>query len=60
MRNAPELVQLSLLAFSAGVLISVAIEEIGPQAERCQPRDAGLGLIAGFTLFAFISAYVEV
>ena len=59
-RDAPQLVQLSLLAFSAGVLISVAVEEIGPQAERCEPRNAALALVGGFTLFAFISAYVEV
>ena len=59
-RDAPQLVQLSLLAFSAGVLTSVAVEEIGPQAERCEPRNAALALVGGFTLFAFISAYVEV
>ena len=59
-RDAPELVQLSLLAFSAGVLVTVAVEEIGPQAERCEPRAAALALVGGFSLFALISAYVEV
>ena len=59
-RDAPELVQLSLLAFTAGILVTVGVEEIAPQAERCEPRQASLALVGGFTLFAFVSAYLEV
>ena len=58
-RGASETVQLSLLAFTAGILLAVAVEEVGPQAERCEPRQATLALIGGFTLFALVSAYVE-
>lgn len=57
-RDAPELVQLSLLAFTAGILLSVAIEEIGPQAHKSEPRSSALALVCGFALFALISAYI--
>ena len=57
-RDAPEVVQLSLLAFTAGILLAVAIEEIGPQAHKKEPRTSALALVGGFALFALISAYV--
>ena len=57
-RGASELVQLSVLAFTAGILLSVAVEEIGPQAHKKEPRGSALALVGGFALFALISAYV--
>lgn len=59
MRGASELAQLSVLAFTAGILLSVAVEEIGPQAHKKEPRTSALALVGGFALFALISAYVE-
>ena len=58
-RGASELAQLSLLAFTAGLLLSVAVEEIGPQAHEKEPRTSPLALVGGFALFALISAYVD-
>ena len=58
MRDAPELVQLSALAFTAGILLSVAVEEIGPQAHKNEPHTSALALVGGFALFALISAYI--
>lgn len=57
-RGASEPVQLSLLAFTAGILLSVAVEEIGPQAHKKEPQTSALALVGGFALFALISAYV--
>lgn len=57
-RGASDLVQLSLLAFTAGILLSVAVEEIGPQAHKKEPQTSALALVGGFALFALISAYV--
>ncbi len=51
-RDASALVQLSLLAFTAGILLSVAVEEIGPQAHEKEPRASALALVGGFALFA--------
>lgn len=59
MRGASELTQLSVLAFTAGILLSVAVEEIGPQAHKKEPRTSALALVGGFALFALIAAYVE-
>lgn len=58
-RNQPEIVKFSLLAFTAGILLTVVIEEMVPEAHR--EEDAPLGamlLVGGFALFGLISAYL--
>ena len=57
-RNAPEIARLTLLAFTAGILLTVVVEEIIPEAhEDGEARFAALVFIGGFALFALISAY---
>lgn len=57
-RNAPEIAKLSLLAFTAGILLTIVVEEIIPEAhEDGEARFAALVFIGGFALFAVISAY---
>jgi ZIP family zinc transporter len=59
LRNASELVTLSVLALTGGALLSVVIEEIVPEAHR--GRDSKLAtvfLVGGFALFAAIATYV--
>lgn len=57
-RNAPDIVKLSLLAFTAGILLTVVVEEIIPEAHvDGEARFAALAFIGGFALFALISAY---
>lgn len=59
-RGQAEIVQLSLLAFTAGILVAVAVEEMIPEAhEAGDPRYAPLALVGGFALFALISVYFE-
>ena len=60
-RGLPEIYKLGLLAFVAGVLLTVAVEEIVPQAhERGEDsRAATLMLVGGFALFALLSVYFE-
>ena len=59
LRSAPEIVTLSVLALTGGVLTSMAVEEMTTQAhEERSSRLEPLFLTAGFALFAFISAYV--
>ena len=60
-RGQPEIVKLSLLAFTAGILLTVVIEEIVPEAhEGEEARFAALALTGGFALFALITAYLGV
>lgn len=59
-RDLATVYRLILLAFTAGLLFAVVVEEIVPQAHR--QRDARLAtifLVSGFALFASISAYLE-
>ena len=57
-RNAADIVKLSLLAFTAGILLTIVVEEIIPEAhEDGEARLAALAFIGGFALFALISAY---
>ncbi|NHF63260.1 ZIP family metal transporter [Microcella pacifica] len=59
LRSAPEIITLSVLAFTGGLLTSMAVEEMTTQAH--QERSSRLEpffLTAGFALFALISAYV--
>ena len=58
-RGASEAVQYSLLAFTAGILMTVVVEEIVPQAHEEQDvRFATVLLVGGFALFALLSAYL--
>lgn len=58
-RGQPEVVKMSLLAFTAGILIPVIVEEALPQAhEGEKARGAALALVGGFALFALLSVYL--
>jgi ZIP family zinc transporter len=58
-RDAGELVKVSLLAFTGGVLTTVVVEEIVPEAHReGGARFAAIATVGGFALFAAISRYV--
>ena len=53
----PAAVKFAILAFTAGILSTVVVEEIVPEAhEGLDGRLATLMIMAGFSLFAFISA----
>ena len=58
-RGQPEIVKYSLLAFTAGILLVVVIEEMLGEAheEKDEPLSAML-LVGGFALFGLISAYL--
>ncbi len=57
-RGRGELLQASLLAFTGGVLTTVVVEEIVPEAHReGGARLAALVMVGGFALFAMLSAY---
>jgi ZIP family zinc transporter len=59
-RGSPEIVKLSLLTFTAGILMAVAVEEMIPEAhEGGEPKLGPLALVFGFALFALISVYFE-
>ncbi len=58
-RGQPEAVQVTLLAFAAGILTTVVVEEIVPAAhEEEDARMAAMLLVGGFALFALLSAYL--
>ena len=53
----PDVVKFAILAFTAGILTTVTIEEIVPEAHRGpDSKRATLAFIGGFSLFAFLSA----
>jgi zinc transporter, ZIP family len=57
-RGQPEIVKLGLLAFTAGILLTVAVEEMIPEAHKeGEARLATVCLVGGFALFALLSAY---
>ncbi|GAB4524055.1 MAG: hypothetical protein OHK0046_38450 [Anaerolineae bacterium] len=63
-RDQPAIVKLSLLAFTAGLLLVIAVEEMVTQAhdnrqpgEETDPWEV-IALVVGFALFALISVYV--
>lgn len=62
MRDAPDLYRLVLLTFTAGILTTLVIEELVPEAhealEQEQERLAPLVFSAGFALFALLSTYL--
>lgn len=58
-RGQPEIFKLALLAFTAGVLVTGAVEEIVPEAHReGDARVAALVLVGGFALFTLLSVYL--
>lgn len=58
-RGRPDIVKLSLLAFTAGILIAVAVEEMIREAhDEGEPRFGPFALVCGFALFALIAVYV--
>jgi ZIP family zinc transporter len=59
-RDAPDIYKLSLLAFTAGILLTVAVEEMVTQAHQTEDtRLDSLLLVGGFALFALIAVYVN-
>lgn len=58
-RGQAEILKLGLLAFTAGILLTVVVEDIVPEAhETDDARLAALALVGGFALFAFVSLYL--
>lgn len=60
-RGRPDEVKLGLLAFTAGILTTVAVEEIMREAHRKEQdsRWATACFIGGFAVFALLSSYLE-
>lgn len=60
-KGQPEIVEYVILAFTAGVLLTVTAEEIIPESHRNgEARLAALVLIGSFALFALISSYLGI
>lgn len=58
-KGQPQIVQFALLSFTAGILLTVTVEEIIPESHRdVEARLAALAFIGGFALFALLSSYV--
>ena len=58
-RGQPAAVKLALLAFTAGVLLTVTVEEIVPESHQEEDtRLATAALIGGFALFALLASYL--
>lgn len=58
-RDQPEIFKLLLLTFTAGVLVTGAVEEILPEAHReGDARVAAIVLVGGFALFTLLSVYL--
>lgn len=59
LREAPEILTLSVLALTGGALTSVVIEEMVTEAHEGETSDLDpIALTAGFALFALISVYL--
>ncbi|HMQ05587.1 MAG TPA: ZIP family metal transporter [Pyrinomonadaceae bacterium] len=57
-REQPEIYKLALLAFTAGILLTVAIEEMIPEAHKGGDARWATGfLVGGFALFALLATY---
>ena len=57
----PAIVEYAILAFTAGVLLTVTAEEIIPEShQNGEARLAALVLILGFAFFALISSYLNI
>ena len=60
LRGRPDIYKLGLLAFTAGILLTVAVEEIVVEAHReDDSRMASLFLVGGFALFVAIGEFLE-
>ncbi len=60
-KGQPPIVEYSILAFAAGILLTVTAEEIIPESHRNgEARLAALAFIGGFAFFAFISSYLRI
>ena len=58
-RDAPQIVKLSLLAFTAGILITLVVEGMMPEAHQVEDaRLSALIFVLGFTLFTLLSLYL--
>jgi zinc transporter, ZIP family len=67
LRGAPEVYLMALSAFTAGILISVAVEEMVSQAHEALTEEnqeesgwATIAPVGGFALFALLTVYLEV
>lgn len=62
LRGQSAVVQLTVLAFIAGLLLVAASEEIIGEAHEasCDTKASALALVGGFVLFALVSSYFEV
>ncbi len=59
-RNGSDLLKFSLLAFTAGILLLVSVEEMLTEAhQRPESNWAAISLVSGFALFALLSVYLE-
>jgi ZIP family zinc transporter len=59
LRDAPEIVTLSILALTGGALATVVVEEMIPEAREGETSRLGaIFFTAGFAIFAAISVYV--
>lgn len=57
-RGQPAIVKYGLLAFTAGTLLTVVVEEIVPEAHQGDDAAAAsMALVGGFALFALITVY---
>lgn len=60
LRGAPTVVQISVLAFTAGIILTLVESQIIPETfEKWEGKTATLTLVGSFILFAAISAYVS-
>lgn len=58
-RGGAAIYKFGLLAFTVGILLTVVIEEIVPEAhENGEARLAAVALVGGFALFALITVYI--
>ncbi|KXK00577.1 MAG: Zinc transporter ZupT [Nitrospira sp. OLB3] len=60
LRNTSDLAKLTVLAFTAGLLTTVVVEEMGPEAHRTvEPQLGAIVLVSGFALFAFLATSLK-
>jgi ZIP family zinc transporter len=58
-KGQPQIVLFAMLSFTAGILLTVTVEEIIPESHReGEARIAALAFIGGFALFALLSGFV--
>jgi ZIP family zinc transporter len=61
LRNQPQLYKFTLLAFTAGILTTLVVEDLIPEAHEAvegEGRVAALIFVGGFALFALLSTYL--